>query len=339
MTASGRVPLTVKKIGPWVITFGILGVIFARIDLAAFLLNVRAVRWWPLVVGIALFIPIVAGSVARWRSMFAGHAILPFGLGVRCFLAATSLNSVVPSKLGDLGKAWFIHRKQVTDLPRATNSVILEKLLDLSGLCVVFVASTAVWGRWDSLTVPITGFAAAVFCGAAAYLLVHRPWNPMRGVLTRVASRWEPAMAISEDAPAFTEHLGRHPARLGGILLSSVGLWILHMVQIYFFFLALNADVTFGQVAALAPVAILVGLLPITVGGMGTRDAALIALFLPWVEPSIMAGVGLLVSARYWIPALFGVFFLPGLLHGTADGPGITPLQQGVTPRPETTRQ
>jgi glycosyltransferase 2 family protein len=314
-----RIPGPVKRALPWLVTLAILAVIFSLIEVGDFLSNLRAVRWWPLAVGLALFVPIISGSVERWRWLLRGSAHLPFGLGVQCFLAATSLNSIVPSKLGDLGKAWFIHRRKVTDLPRATNSVVLEKLLDLSGLCVVFVVGTALWGRWDALTVPITAFSVVVFLFTAAYLSIHRSWNPTLAVLARLAKRWAPARAMVDDASDFTAHLSNHPLRLVAILFGSVGLWALHMAQIYYFFLALNADVTFGQVTALAPVAILVGLLPLTVGGMGTRDAALIALFQPWVEPSVMAGVGLLVSARYWIPALFGVFFLPSLLAETDD--------------------
>ena len=103
------------------------------------------------------------------------------------------------------------------------------------------------------------------------------------------------------------------------ILAVSPALWALHILQVFFFFEALNADVSLLLVAGLTPIAILVGLLPISVAGMGTRDAALVGLFLPWVPAPTMVGIGLLMSTRYWLPSALGVFFLPRLLNRKAD--------------------
>jgi hypothetical protein len=59
-------------------------------------------------------------------------------------------------------------------------------------------------------------------------------------------------------------------------------------------------------VFAYVPIAIFIGLLPITIGGMGTRDAALMALFAPYEGAALMAGIGLLCSTRYWLDSLLG---------------------------------
>ena len=174
-----------RRVLPWVVTLGIFALIFSSIDRDLFWANLLDADPVALAAGLLMFFPIISGSVERWRWMLHDHADLPFWTGVKIFLAATSLNSVVPSKLGDLGKAVFLHNQGITDLERASNSVLLEKILDLAG--------------------------------------------------------------------------------------------------------------------------------------MGTRDAALVALFLPWVPPSTMVGVGLLVSTRYWIPSAFGVFLLPAFLRSKAD--------------------
>jgi hypothetical protein len=89
----------------------------------------------------------------------------------------------------------------------------------------------------------------------------------------------------------------------------AIVIWILHLGQIWFFFLSLGAGPPLGQFASLVPLAIFIGLLPITIGGFGTRDAALIQFF-PQFPPQVMLGVALYVNIRYILPAIAGLPFL-----------------------------
>jgi len=82
------------------------------------------------------------------------------------------------------------------------------------------------------------------------------------------------------------------------------------MLQIYLFFPVLRQSMDVSIALAYIPLSLLAGLLPITLAGMGTRDAALILLFSPWADASTMAGVGLLCTMRYWSDTLMGVPFL-----------------------------
>ncbi len=94
------------------------------------------------------------------------------------------------------------------------------------------------------------------------------------------------------------------------ITLTSVIIWFGHLLQIWFFTLALKAWVPFLAHLALAPLAILAGLLPLTFAGVGTRDAALIAFYQPYLNAPTAAALGLLCTSRYLLPALGGLPFL-----------------------------
>jgi hypothetical protein len=67
-------------------------------------------------------------------------------------------------------------------------------------------------------------------------------------------------------------------------------------------------------IIAYVPISIFIGLLPITIGGVGTRDAALIHLFAPYASPAMMAGIGLLCSLRYVLDSLIGLPFFRAYL-------------------------
>ena len=78
-------------------------------------------------------------------------------------------------------------------------------------------------------------------------------------------------------------------------------------------------SIPLAPVLAYAPLSIFVGLIPVTVAGMGTRDSALIFLFSSYADPAVMAGIGLLCSLRYWIDTLVGIPFFHQYVREQSD--------------------
>lgn len=76
------------------------------------------------------------------------------------------------------------------------------------------------------------------------------------------------------------------------------------------FILALRTSVPLIESLALSPLAILAGLIPLTFAGIGTRDAALVFLYAAFLSAPEAAALGLLCTARYFLPALAGLPFL-----------------------------
>jgi glycosyltransferase 2 family protein len=106
------------------------------------------------------------------------------------------------------------------------------------------------------------------------------------------------------------DHFWRDQQHLLKITLTSIFIWFLHLLQIWFFILALNASVPFLTNLALSPLAILAGLLPLTFAGVGTRDAALILFYQPYFSAATGAALGVLCTSRYFLPAIGGLPFL-----------------------------
>ena len=136
------------------------------------------------------------------------------------------------------------------------------------------------------------------------------PLDKAAEFLSGRGGRWERIAGVLHAWDAFLKSLRKQPQDLLLILGLSILVWILHLLQFYLFFPALNQPVPIGPSMALLPLAILAGMLPFTIGGMGTRDTAILILFASYAEPSILAGVGLLCSLRHWVDSLMGVPFL-----------------------------
>jgi uncharacterized protein (TIRG00374 family) len=100
-----------------------------------------------------------------------------------------------------------------------------------------------------------------------------------------------------------------------GVLLAAAALtlchWFLALLLVTLLFWGVGAKVSFVFVMAAMPVAILVGLIPVTLGGMGTRDAAVVVLFANIVEPSQALAAGLLYTFFvYWVLGIAGLPFI-----------------------------
>ena len=82
-------------------------------------------------------------------------------------------------------------------------------------------------------------------------------------------------------------------------------------VQTKLLFDGVGVGVPLGFTAAALPVAIFVGLLPITCGGMGTRDSAIAVLFAEFATAPQALAVALLYSFfGYWLLAVVGIPFV-----------------------------
>lgn len=300
-----------KKALAIVLTMIILIIIYSRIDLRKFGEYFLNLNWIYFFISLTFFVPCTLISAYRWKLMLKQDCDIPLGLSLKLFLAGSSVNSIVPSKLGDMTKAYFIRDR--IDPKRAFNTVLVEKILDVSSLCLVLLIGILLIKITNEITLfaiifsgLIVTFTAILFIiNYSSFRIFKNPKN--RGVLKKLIS-------VIVDSQNFINILKKDKGRFYFIIFISIFLWFLHMTQIYFFFLSLNHPVQLKLVFGLVPVAIFIGLIPVTVAGMGTRDGALILLFAPYAPASLMAGVGILCSMRYWIPSLVGLPFLHALV-------------------------
>ncbi|MCK4826033.1 hypothetical protein KA005_60355 [bacterium] len=55
------------------------------------------------------------------------------------------------------------------------------------------------------------------------------------------------------------------------------------------------------------PIAIIIGILPISFAGIGTRDIAFLTIFSQWDSMSLLVCVGIFSHLRYLVPGILGI--------------------------------
>jgi len=159
------------------------------------------------------------------------------------------------------------------DAAKATGAALTDRLIDMVGLAALTAMGAATIAKPGELQAPLL-----LLCVFSAVLVASFAVLP--GVL-RVAKRYAPGVAAKEilqRSAAALEALRRRPARLAGILVVSV------LIQLTFILLTVALARAIGVNAELGawifawPLAKIIAVLPISLGGLGVREATLSAI-------------------------------------------------------------
>jgi uncharacterized membrane protein YbhN (UPF0104 family) len=314
-----------KRLVSIAVSLAILGIIYWRIDVGGLVASLGASDLAWLAAALFALAPIAVATAWRFTRLVPDNVHIELGEAIRLTLAASSLNLVLPSKMGDLAKAWFIRERGHMAGSLAVALVVYEKTCDMLALLVWCVFGLLLYdGKGPLFWAMTAGVAGGLVLGLL--LLGSRGFaafffRAAAGVApARIAAAFD---GLAADWAAMHAYFWGDRRRVATIAVVSLTIWFFHLVQIWMLILALNVAVPFLDNMALAPLAILAGLLPLTFAGIGTRDAALIFFFAPYMAAPVGAALGLLATLRYVLPALAGLPFLGaylGVLRGERPG-------------------
>jgi uncharacterized protein (TIRG00374 family) len=301
------------------VSVAILLIIYSKIDFQGLIQVFRDCdRVW-MTVSLGMVVPITMVTSWRLQQLMPQRTSLGFIEANRLILGASVLNMVLPSKMGDIVKAYFMRDRGHLSGSLSLSLVVFEKACDMLSLLLWCVFGLFVYPEKDGLfwtmTLAVTGglifgllllgsrqFAQIFFISA-----IKIAPKKFRQKLQNLQISWQ----------EMHDYFWGDKKQLLIVSATSIFTWFLHLLQIWLFILALKAWTPFIINLALSPLAILAGLLPLTFAGVGTRDAALIFFYQPYFDVQTGAALGLLCTSRYFLPAIIGLPFL-GQMMGAA---------------------
>lgn len=286
-TASARAAARCKSFAIFgvkiVLTGGMLLFVLRQVDLAALRGTLAAMDWGLLAAGFLqmLLVPFLGGW--RWKLVLAAmRAKRPIWPLSRLFWIGLLFSQVLPSSAGGDVVRVFMMWRNGTSLRVAFNSVALERasmlitLIAFIALLMPFLASRVVVAQlaWIAPALLIASIVGLVVLMSADCFLKHLP--DLR-VVRAVAG-------LSADARRV--YLSRFSWRLIAVCIvtlvnGSVAAWWMGM--------SLGLPLGLADYLVFIPVVAIVTLVPISVGGWGIREGALVALLGLVGVPSHMA--------------------------------------------------
>ena len=223
-------------------------------------------RWQLIPIAFLLLAAVLGIGTLRWRLILSamGHD-LSFWRCLSAILAAWPLALIIPARAGDVLRSLAIRDRM--PVLEGMGSVIAERFIDVHSLCLLAVVGTSIHGfhEWTMLVA-----ALLVAQWSLLLLLVKKREVALAlPVIRRVRDKLE-RLLLALDA------LAAHPRKLLLTVGASLTAWTLTTGIVQTLLVAAGAMVPFSKTLGLWPIAIFAGMLPVTVAGMGTRDAAFV---------------------------------------------------------------
>jgi uncharacterized membrane protein YbhN (UPF0104 family) len=286
------------------LTAGIFCVIFSAVDLTAVLGILTHAHLGSLFIAFLIMFTYPTSIAWRWKYLLGSMGyVVSFRECLKIVLGTWPIMSVTPLKAGDMLKGYYLGQKVPVWV--STGSVITEKILDVYSLLAFSIIGSIFLGLKDIMLLS----CGLLIVSSVAILITMRG-----GAL--LPPRFESKIAALTHS---IQTLTSQPGKLLFILGFSIVKWLLAILQVHLCFQACGADVPLTFTSAAFPISVFVGLIPISLAGMGTREAALIYLFRDYADPAICVSVGLLYAIfGYWLLTILSLPTMRGLMRTTA---------------------
>ncbi|WP_437295188.1 lysylphosphatidylglycerol synthase transmembrane domain-containing protein [Sorangium sp. So ce426] len=295
----------VRLVGPLLLAVVILRIEDRDAVIAAF----ASASPGPLLLAAALNVLNIHLKVVRWDALLRAQGIrYPLGRAWTSFLTSLYVGMLTPGRVGDVLRIRYLRHDLGVSYAEGLASVVIDRLCDLYVL-VAFVAvgvarySTVIagqlaWLTWGGLALTILGPLVLLIPGLAERLMLAVSRRLAKGPAAGEEADAETS-ATSRFLVALRAHVGR------GLFFSlpvTVATFVVNFLQGYLIARALGLSISLFDITCLLAIANLLGLLPISIAGVGVRE-----LFFSLVFPSLGAtaehGVtfGLLVFAIIYL--------------------------------------
>ncbi len=295
-----------------ILTIFIFAVIFFSIDISLFIENITKINLWLFILSLILLFPPFFLFAYRWHIMVKDFREISFYDSLKLFFVSQSINIVTPSKVGDFTKAYFVRNEKFKGKV-ALGACFFEKILDLFVLSIF--AIFGILFAYSQIASFFILFFLIFLTLLPLFILVVNLKNDSRLMrLVRLLVPFRSINKIIEEILLYFQLIRKNKKNLVNIFIINILLWIIFIYQAYILLLALGIEINLLAAFGLLPLGIFVGLLPLTVSGMGTRDAAFILLLSAYADPAVLALFGILFSLRYIIPGIIGLIWAKEIL-------------------------
>jgi len=320
---------TAYKLLRVIVSGGIIIYLVTRLDLSEVGMHLKSLKVLPLVAAAAADFLMICTNSLRWKGLLKAKGILlSLPRLVYFYLVGIFFSAFLPTSVGGdfariVGVAGSTGRRA-----DAFASVVVERLMGffvLIPICLISIPFVA--GRLEDVRpLLIIGFAGLlIFAAAFAVLLrpvarvISRILDPMLNLFPRLRLRER----LEKAYEAIVSYSDCRGAVLQGFALSVASrlLWVLGC---YFVARAFSLDISFATLLVVVPVVELARAIPVSLSGIGVREAAFVALLGQFgVGENLAFAYGLVVYFVFFLFSIIGgvLYAVGGLGGASVSGP------------------
>ncbi len=258
----------------------------------------------------------------RWKILLSQIGVYTdFLTSFKALVAGIGVSNITPGKVGDPLRAYFLKKETGANVSRVVTSVFIERFLDLLGLIILglfgaFLLYGTEYFKYFIISTSIyfIGFLVFVFVSISEYR-VGKVFSMFYSVFKFLPRMKNIENEIDNMAKNFHKAFKKYsePYVLFISFLLSLVIWILESLVVYFSLLSINAIVSPLMIIIINPVIVLVSVLTLLPGGLGTGDAISVFVYSKMLGLNVSQLTAMTILARsvsFWPSVIFGLIMV-----------------------------
>ena len=256
-------------------------IILSKLNLTKIIALLSNINPFYLALALLLFIPLLVIKAMRWQLLMNAQNI-EYSLkdSTIMYAAALYIGALTPGRIGDFIKVFYL-KGDGHPFGKSFATVLLDRLFDLTSLFLLGYAGMLLFIALFERSVIILSYIFAATALLLMFFLYKKDFS--MGVLEYISSHFIPERYRENAKTGFSDLYNGiktlNPSQLAVATFMTFFAWVIYFVMMYLFALSIDIDIPFLYLATCVSISAVITLIPISISGIGTRDATLIILF------------------------------------------------------------
>ena len=252
-------------------------------------------------------------TTAKWFAIARTQKMkIPFMEALKINFMSGFYGFVTPSRIGAIMRVEYLKRFDNDKFGKSISNYMLEKIIDLGSLLLLVIFSSIIFKNILSISYlyyAVAGLALFIFL-----LAVFSNEKRSKALLRIFYIKFIPARIKDKMKDGFHSFYEDMPEKkyFPLFLLLNIFNWIVLYSTFYFIGISVGINVSFFYFLLFMPITTFIGQIPITINGLGTREAAMISLFgflgVPATKIFSMSLINLFMNGIF--PSAIGMFLI-----------------------------
>ncbi len=261
-----------------------------------------------IILTILFIIPVVFFQAIKWGAILKSQKInLKFKDVVKLQLISIFYGTVTPARVGSFIKIAYLQEK-LKNFGKSASSVVIDRAFDmLAVLIFAGIGTLMLIGQFPKITI----FIFSVFASSLIFLMLVISKKNGQRIMRFFYEKLLPRSIKEKTRKGFNEFYSSIPKKRHLIIpfILNIITWIAIYTQVFLVARAINMQVSYFTIIFMVPIATIIAEIPISIGGLGIREASLIGLLgvfgIPANEVMSMSIITLILGNL--IPAILGL--------------------------------
>ena len=256
-------------------------IILSKLNLTKIIALLSNINPFYLAAALLLFIPLLIIKAMRWQLLMKAQNI-DYSLkdSTIMYAAALYMGAITPGRIGDFIKVFYLKGDNYP-FGKSFATVLMDRLFDLTSLFFLGYAGMLLFITFFERAIVILSCILVGTVFLILFFLYKKDFSI--GILEYISSHSLPEKHRESAKTGFSDlYNGIKTLNLNQLVLATFMTlfgWVIYFLTMYLLALSIDINIPFLYLATCVSISAVITLIPISISGIGTRDATLMVLF------------------------------------------------------------